>query len=93
MIVDEYDFEKTARAVLIMNDSAREIYDSWEELKDFMVSMAYTYRDCNHFGTGGFVLTFFDGHNDLGELLFAGVIDHGAEFLELAEQLFGIFSR
>jgi hypothetical protein len=64
MIIDEYDFEKTARAVFIMNDSAREIYDSWEELKDFMVSMAYTYRDGNHFGTGGFVLTFFDGHSD-----------------------------
>jgi hypothetical protein len=56
---DDYAFEQTARAVYLMNDSAREIYDNADELMEFMYSMARLYQDgCGHFGTGGFVLTF-----------------------------------
>jgi hypothetical protein len=62
LIFDDYCFEKTAQAVFIMNDSIRDLYDSWEEVRDFMETMARLYsRDSNHFGTAGFVLTGFDG--------------------------------
>jgi hypothetical protein len=61
MRFDDYAFEQCARAVYIMNDSARELYDSWEELRSFMESMAYQYggnAGCTHFETGGFCLSF-----------------------------------
>jgi hypothetical protein len=59
MRFDDYAFEQCAQVVYIMNDSAREQYDSWEDLKSFMESMAYTYVGKHtHFATGGFVLTF-----------------------------------
>lgn len=61
MRFDDYAFEQCARVVFHMNDSARECYDSWEELKSFMESMAYQYGGnggCTHFATGGFVLSF-----------------------------------
>ena len=67
MIIDEYDFEKTAQAVFIMNPSAQELYSDWQELRSFMVSMAYRNGDkTTSFSTGGFQLTFFkdsDGEN------------------------------
>jgi len=60
MIIDEYDFEKTAQAVFIMNPSAQELYSDWQELRSFMVSMAYRNGDkTTSFSTGGFQLTFF----------------------------------
>jgi hypothetical protein len=59
MVLDNYSFENTARAVYIMNDSAKDLYDSWEELRDFMVSMAYQYaHNVTSFSTGGFQLSF-----------------------------------
>jgi hypothetical protein len=62
MIIDEYDFEKTAQAVFIMNPSARERYTDWQGLKSFMVSMAYQYcYESNSFSTSGFCLTAFNG--------------------------------
>jgi hypothetical protein len=62
MKLDDYDFDKTAQAVFIMNPSSREQYDTWEDLRSFMVSMAYTYGYQTHsFSTGGFQLTFFTG--------------------------------
>jgi len=62
LIIDDYCFEKTAQAVYIMNDSIRDLYDSWEEVRDLMETMARLYsRGSNHFGTAGFVLTGFDG--------------------------------
>ena len=61
MYIDEHSFEQTARAVFIMNPSARQHYDSWEDLESFMRSMAYQYSsDVNSFGTGGFQLTAFN---------------------------------
>jgi len=64
MKIDVFDFENTARAVYIMNTSIREQYDSWEDLKSFMVMMAcqYGYKT-NSFSTGGFQLTFFKGYD------------------------------
>jgi hypothetical protein len=60
MNIDEREFEYTAKAVFIMNDSARERYDSWEDLKSFMISMAYTYcYESNSFSTSGFCLTAY----------------------------------
>ena len=64
MKIDEFDFEYTAQAVYIMNPSSAEQYDSWEDLKSFMVMMAYEYgHKTNSFSTGGFQLTFFQGHD------------------------------
>ncbi len=64
MQIDEYDFEQTAQAVFIMNRSAQERHADWEALKEFMISMAYTYcfKNCS-FATGGYVLTAYDGLN------------------------------
>lgn len=69
MRLDDYGFEQTARAVYIMNDSARDYYDSWEELRDFMVSMAYRYgHNSTSFSTGGFCLTFTKSVSDPNEI-------------------------
>lgn len=62
MKIDEYDFERTAQAVYVMNDSIRDQYDSWEDLQSFMIGMAYTYcHKTNSFGTSGFNLTAYNG--------------------------------
>lgn len=59
MRIDDYAFEQTAQVVYTMNNSAREQYDSWEDLRSFMISMAHQYVGKHtHFATGGFVLTF-----------------------------------
>jgi hypothetical protein len=61
MKIDDYDFENTAKSVFVMNDTCKELYDSWEELKSFMIGMAYQYGgSTNSFSTGGFQLTFFN---------------------------------
>jgi hypothetical protein len=61
MRIDDYDFDMTAKAVFAMNPSAPQNYDTWEDLKSFMVSMAHTYgRQTNSFSTSGFQLTFFN---------------------------------
>lgn len=61
MRIDEHDFEYTAKAVYIMNVSVRESYDSWEDLREFMINMAYTYcHKSNSFSTSGFCLTAYD---------------------------------
>jgi len=83
---DDYAFEQTARAVYLMNDSARDLYDNWEELKDFMETMASLYRDgCGHFGTGGFVLTFTTQGPDGDRYVTASVNAYVA--LRYAEQM------
>jgi len=63
MNLDEYDFDKTAQAVFVMNPSMKNMgYDSWEEFREFMVSCAYLYmHNSNSFSTGGFCLTAYDG--------------------------------
>jgi len=59
MRIDDYAFEQTARVVYTMNNSAREKFDSWEDLRSYMISMVYQYVGKHtHFATGGFVLTF-----------------------------------
>jgi hypothetical protein len=64
MNIDDYDFDKTAQAVFVMNPSAPTQYDAWEDLRSFMVSMAHTYMHKNNsFSTGGFVLTAYDEPN------------------------------
>ena len=61
MRIDEYDFERTAQAVYIMNDCISDQYESWENFYDFMVSMAYAHCYKHHsFSTGGFNLTAYD---------------------------------
>jgi len=61
MIINDTDFDYTAKAVYLMNVSVRESYDSWEDLRSFMVSMAYTYcHKSNSFSTSGFCLTAYD---------------------------------
>jgi len=65
MKIDETDFEWTAKAVYVLNPSAKLRYSSWKDLESFMVSMAYKYcheSDC--FSTGGFRLTAFYGGNE-----------------------------
>ena len=67
MNIDEYDFDKTAQAVFVMNPSMGSEnldYKSWEDFKSFMVSMAHTYmHKTNSFSTGGFCLTAYDEPN------------------------------
>ena len=58
---DDYAFENAAQAIYIMNESARDQYNSWEELHEFMISIANIHafrKDTTCFSTGGFVLTF-----------------------------------
>jgi len=60
MKLDNYDFERTAKALIVMNPSDR--YETWEDLVSFMTTMAYQYSSKNNsFSTGGFVLTAYDG--------------------------------
>lgn len=57
----EYDFDNTAQAVYVMNESAQERYDSWHELRAHMLNFAsqYAHNDgCTSFSTGGFQLSF-----------------------------------
>ena len=62
MNIDKYDFENTAKAVYVMNPYANEAYPTWEDLREFMISMAYTYMYKNNsFSTSGFNLTAYDG--------------------------------
>lgn len=64
MHIDDMDFENTAKALMILNPDTVMKHKSWQELVDFMIAMAETYGyKSNHFSTGGFVLTFYDGHN------------------------------
>lgn len=61
MKLDDYDFDMTAKAVFTMNPFAAQNYDTWEDLKSFMVYMAMTYgHNTNSFSTSGFQLTFFN---------------------------------
>lgn len=69
--LDDYSFEQCARVVYHMNESSQEHYDSWEELRDFMLLMARQYADnegCTHFSTGGFNLTFCRNKEDATEV-------------------------
>ena len=64
----DMDFDNTARAVFIMNDSARERYDSWEDLRAFMLGLAsqYSHNDgCTSLSTGGFQLSFTRGDDKI----------------------------
>lgn len=62
MVIDDREFDMTAKAVWIMNDSIRDRYDTWEDLRSFMIGMAYSYGNTTtSFSTGGFQLTFFKG--------------------------------
>ena len=62
MKLDEYEFEKTAQALMILNPSCIRQFYSWQDLQDFMQAMAYTYsQESSSFSTGGFVLTAYDG--------------------------------
>ena len=57
--LDDYDFERTAKAVYIMNPSAREMFDDWEGLRSWMESLAYKMGSDICLSTGGFQLTAF----------------------------------
>lgn len=58
--IDEYSFDLTAESVFNMNKSARELYPTIADLRDFMVSMAYHYQhETTSMATCGFQLTFY----------------------------------
>jgi hypothetical protein len=62
MKIDNYEFEQTARVLMVINPSCREKFQNWKSLMNFMISMAYQYCDKSaSFGTAGFCLTAFDG--------------------------------
>ena len=65
MKINEYDFENTARAVFIMNESARRRHATWEDLREYMIEIAnaFCYLS-NSFSTGGFCLTAYDTNWD-----------------------------
>ena len=95
MRIDETAFDHTAKAVFIMNESAKERYDSWEDLRAFMMSMAYQYGyTSRHFSTGGFVLAFTPSLEDPDEIyvtasVMAYVAVKYAEKMALLEELVG----
>ena len=61
MKIEQFDFENTAKAVYVMNDSARELYSSWDELREFMINIAYQYAGkTSNISTGGFLITFYN---------------------------------
>ena len=79
MNIDHAEFEYTAKAVYIMNDSSRERYDSWEELREFMIDMAYTYcHESNSFSTGGFNLTAYNSPDGKERVVRASVMAYVA---------------
>ena len=60
----DYDFDNTAKAVYVMNESAQTRYENWQELREEMLGFAsqYSYNDgCTSFATGGFHLAFSRG--------------------------------
>ena len=63
MILDEHEFENTAKALIVMNPNDR--FETWEDYESFMRSRAYQYSDRNaSFSTGGFVLTAYDARGE-----------------------------
>ena len=63
MILDTYEFEMTAKTLMVMNPNDR--FETWEDYESFMRSMAYQYSDRNaSFSTGGFVLTAYDSNGE-----------------------------
>lgn len=89
MNIDEHDFDYTAKAVYIMNPSAREQYDSWEDLRSFMVSMAYTYcHESNSFSTSGFNLTAYASPDGKERVVRASVMGYVAcQYAERANRI------
>jgi hypothetical protein len=62
MKIDNYDFDNTAKVVFIMNDYVSKNYPTWQDFREFMISMAYSNMHKNtSFSTGGFNLTAYDG--------------------------------
>ena len=59
MRIDEYDFEKTAKAIQIMNPYWGDT--TWQDIRSQMIDMAYMYmHESNSFSTGGFCLTAYN---------------------------------
>lgn len=60
--LDDLSFENTAKAVWMMNESARERYEVWKDLLSVMQGRAYMYAetDTQYFSTGGYCLSYFD---------------------------------
>lgn len=62
--IDEYSFDKTAEAVLLLNPAAAEEFKTVGNLKFFMVTNTYIYMTKGQFfGTYGFYLTAFNASN------------------------------
>lgn len=78
MKIDDYDFDNTAKVVFVMNEYVCENYNTWQDFREFMVSMAYSnmYKN-NSFSTSGFNLTAYDGP-DGERAVRAGVSAHVA---------------
>jgi len=89
MNINDSEFEETAKAVFIMNESAKDRYDSWEELKEFMVDMAYAYcHKSNSFSTGGFVLTAYSSLDGKERFVRASVMSYvAARYIGRVNQL------
>jgi hypothetical protein len=89
MNIDKSEFEYTAKAVYIMNTSSRERYDSWEELYEFMVDMAYAYcHESNSFSTGGFCLTAYSSLDNTERYVRASVMAYVAcQYAERSQRI------
>jgi len=57
--LDDYDFDRTAKAVYIMNPSVHDMFDDWQGLRSWMESLAYKMGSDISLSTGGFQLTAF----------------------------------
>ena len=63
---NDYEFEQTAKVLMIINSSCAKHWKTWEDLDEYMRSNAYrVFRDApGMFSTAGFVLTAFDTDYD-----------------------------
>jgi hypothetical protein len=89
MNIDKHDFEYTAKAVYIMNPSARENYETWEDLYEFMVDMAHAYcHESNSFSTGGFCLTSYSSLDNRERYVRASVMGYVAcQYAERSQRI------
>ena len=70
IVLDVFDFEKTARSVWVMNNEAmiNNGWDSWQELLSYMESIAYSMiHNTTSLSTAGFSLTAYDVSYDDGK--------------------------
>ena len=65
--VDDISFKRTAMAVYKMNDALHDKFTDWKDVYEWMnwVAWQHSNHDSTCVSTGGFVLTFFPGSDNI----------------------------